>query len=145
MGRGVIYGGKYENFDPATPSSTLYSGGFDHGITADPYLNPLDFGDANYLIEGIVMIEPNGYCLNVHFRLNGKVKNMKCLAFRYSTDGVGIGLHGTVQNCFFKVNDDAMKLYASHALYEDITIFMLNNGAVFQITWNMVDTILGTI
>jgi hypothetical protein len=144
MGRGVIYGGKYEIFDPATPSSS-FSGGFNHGITALPYLNPLDLGDANYLIEGIVLIEPNGYCLTVHFRLNGKVKNLKCLAFRYSTDGVGSTLYGTVQNCFFKVNDDALKLYASHSLYEDITIFLQNNGAAFQITWNLESTIAGTI
>ena len=62
---------------------------------------------------------------------------MKCLAFRYSTDGVGSTFYGTVQNCFFKVNDDGLKLYSSHSLYEDITIFLQNNGAAFQITWNL--------
>ena len=143
MGRGVLYGGKYENFDPATPSSS-HSGGFNHGINALPYLNPLDLADPNYLIEGIVLIEPNGYCLTVHYRLNGKVKNVKCLAFRYSTDGVGSTLYGTVQNCFFKVNDDGLKLYLSHSIYEDITIFLQNNGAAFQITWNMENTPIGT-
>jgi hypothetical protein len=141
MGRGVIYGGKYENFDPSIPSSS-HSGGFNHGITALPYLDPKDIGNANYLIEGIVLIEPNGYCFSVHLRFSGKVKNVKCLAFRYSTDGVDSSFYGTVQNCFFKVNDDGLKLYASHSLHEDITIFLQTNGAAFQITWNLESNIV---
>lgn len=61
-------------------------------------MNIPDLANSNYLIEGVVIVEPNGYCLKVNDRYNGKVKNVKCLAFRYSTDGVGAsyGLLSTV-------------------------------------------------
>jgi polygalacturonase len=92
-----------------------------------------DLAGSNYLIEGVTIIEPNGYCLKVNDRYNGRVKNVKCLAYRYSTDGVGAsyGPRSTVQNCFFKQNDDTIVLYSSNAFYEDVVLFAQANGASF--------------
>lgn len=65
-----------------------------HAIHALPHFDPADLLGINFEVEGVVIIEPNGYCLKVLDRLNGRVKNVKCLAFRYSTDGAN-GSYGT--------------------------------------------------
>lgn len=99
----MIYGGKYETFDPITPARNDLNH-FYHGIHALKYFNFADTLGTNYIIEGVTIIEPNGYCLKVIDRINGLVKNVKCLAYRYSTDGVGasFGIFPSVSNCFFK-------------------------------------------
>jgi hypothetical protein len=97
-----------------------------HAINFDTFYSPLDlFTTGNYFVEGVTIVDPNGYCISAS-RLNGKVKNVKCFGFKYSTDGVGASsslFTSTVKNSFFKVNDDSLKLYGSNTIYEDIVLF----------------------
>jgi hypothetical protein len=79
----------------------------------------------NYKVEGVTIVDPNGYCIRAE-RLNGKVKNVKCFGYKYSTDGVAASYSlftSTIRNSFFKVNDDSLKLYGSNAIFEDIVLF----------------------
>jgi hypothetical protein len=55
----------------------------------------------------------------------------------FSTDGVGTGANGTVEDCFFMVNDDSLKLYRSGMKVRRCVIWQLENGAPFQFSWNM--------
>ena len=97
-----------------------------HALNFEAFYNPVDlFTTGNYFIEGVTVVDPNGYCMSTS-RLNGKVKNFKCFAFKYSTDGATTSYSlntASVKNCFFKVNDDVLKLYQSNSLFEDIVMF----------------------
>ena len=41
-----------------------------------------------YLVEGSLVVRPNGYCYRVLDRVNVQIYNVKCLEWRYSSDGV---------------------------------------------------------
>ena len=65
------------------------------------------------------------------------VRNVKMISWWFSTDGVMLGTHGRIEDCFFKVNDDAVKLYLSDQVVRRCTFWQMENGAPFQISWNM--------
>jgi hypothetical protein len=88
------------------------------------------------LIEGVTLIN------SPHFNIvaegfQNTVRNVKMIGWWFSTDGVDAGGRGCVEDCFFKVNDDAIKLYFSGTSVRDCVIWQLENGAPFQISWNM--------
>jgi hypothetical protein len=55
-------------------------------------------------------------------------------AFYFQTDGPQI-YAGTTKDCFWHVNDDAIKLYHSNAQVHDITIWKCHNDPVIQMGW----------
>lgn len=55
-------------------------------------------------------------------------------AFYFQTDGPQI-YAGTTKDCFWHVNDDAIKLYHSNAQVRDITIWKCHNDPVIQMGW----------
>lgn len=55
-------------------------------------------------------------------------------AFYFQTDGPQI-YAGTTKNCFWHVNDDAIKLYHSNAKVQDIIIWKCHNDPVIQMGW----------
>lgn len=55
-------------------------------------------------------------------------------AFYFQTDGPQI-YAGTVKDCFWHVNDDAIKLYHSNARVQDVTIWKCHNDPVIQMGW----------
>jgi hypothetical protein len=55
-------------------------------------------------------------------------------AFYFQTDGPQI-YAGTTKDCFWHVNDDAIKLYHSDARVQDITIWKCHNDPVIQMGW----------
>jgi len=92
----------------------LGEGKMRHAIFFNTFYFPPDlFNSGNYMVDGVTIVDPNGYCIRAE-RLNGKVKNVKCFGFKYSTDGAGASFSfftSTVKNSFFKVNDDSLTLY----------------------------------
>ncbi len=115
LGRGVLSG---EDFKPRT----------DHLIRVQ--------GVQNLLVEGITLVD------SPHFNLSLRghdhiVRNVKMIGWYFSTDGVLTGYRGLVEDCFFKVNDDAIKLYHSDMVVRNCVIWQMENGAPFQISWNM--------
>ncbi len=90
----------------------------------------------NILIEGITLI--NSPHFNISLRGSDHiVRNVKMIGWYFSTDGVCTGYNGLVEDCFFKVNDDAVKLYVSNMLVQNCVIWQMEDGAPFQISWNM--------
>lgn len=55
-------------------------------------------------------------------------------AFYFQTDGPQI-YAGTTRDCFWHVNDDAIKLYHSDATVQDIVIWKCHNDPVIQMGW----------
>jgi hypothetical protein len=48
-----------------------------------------------------------------------------------------VGENSLVEDCFLKCNDDAIKLYHSNTEVYRTTIWQMENGTPFQISWNM--------
>ena len=90
----------------------------------------------NVSIEGITLVNSPHY--NISLRGSEHiVRNVKMIGWYFSTDGICTGHNGLVEDCFFKVNDDAIKLYHSNMLVQNCVIWQMENGAPFQISWNM--------
>ncbi|WP_288241867.1 glycosyl hydrolase family 28 protein [uncultured Bacteroides sp.] len=90
----------------------------------------------NILIEGITIINAPRYCVSLN-GTNQICRNLKMMGWWFSTDGIGIGSNGLIEDCFFKVNDDAIKLYRSNTIARRCVIWQMENGAPLQIGWNM--------
>lgn len=90
----------------------------------------------NVLIEGVTIINAPRYCVSLSGS-NQICRNLKMMGWWFSTDGIGIGSNSLIEDCFFKVNDDAIKLYRSNTIARKCVIWQMENGAPFQIGWNM--------
>lgn len=87
-------------------------------------------------IKGITIIHSPKY----NIALRGSyhtIKNVKMMGWWFSTDGVSSGDHSLIEDCFFKCNDDAIKLYRSHTEARNCVIWQMENGAPFMLSWNM--------
>jgi hypothetical protein len=87
-------------------------------------------------IEGITIVNSPW----THIRLWGKhntVRDVKMISWYYNTDGVLLGADSLLEDSFFKLNDDAIKLYHSGITVRNCVIWQLMNGAPFQLTWNV--------
>ncbi|MCC4211257.1 glycosyl hydrolase family 28 protein [Leeuwenhoekiella parthenopeia] len=89
----------------------------------------------NIKVSGITMIHSPRYMIALRGK-NHFFDNVKMMGWWFSTDGISAGEHTVVENCFFKVNDDAVKLYQSNTLVKNCVIWQLENGAPFMISWN---------
>ncbi|MDU0203321.1 glycoside hydrolase family protein [Paenibacillus sp. MAH-36] len=65
------------------------------------------------------------------------MKNVNVIGWFFNTDGLLLGGNSTAENCFFKVNDDTIKLYFSNMTITNIVIWQEVNGAPMQLTWNV--------
>ncbi len=90
----------------------------------------------NVLIEGITIINAPRFCVSLTGD-NQICRNLKMMGWWFSTDGIGIGTNSLIEDCFFKVNDDAIKVYRSNTVARNCVIWQMENGAPFQIGWNM--------
>jgi hypothetical protein len=121
-GRGILRGGHL----PPNPPNTYT---VPHAIEAD-HASP------GVTVEGITIVESPHY----QILLRGDdcvVRNVKLMGWWFGTDGVGTGRRGLVEDCFLRCNDDALKLYNSGMLVRRCVIWQMENGAPFQISWNM--------
>ena len=63
------------------------------------------------------------------------VSNVKAMSWYYTTDGIMAGRDALIEDSFFKVNDDALKIFQSNTLVQRCTIWQLDNGMPFMISW----------
>jgi hypothetical protein len=87
-------------------------------------------------VEGITLVASPHYFLLTR-GADCVVRNVKLLGWYYGTDGVGTGPRGLVEDCFLKCNDDALKLYRDGMTVRRCTIWQMENGAAFQLSWNL--------
>ncbi len=86
-------------------------------------------------LDGFIVLDAPGY----YITSGGKrthANNVKGLGWWFNTDGFGFGEDGLIENCFLKCNDDAIKLYNSGTRVLRTTIWQMENGAPFQMSWN---------
>lgn len=86
-------------------------------------------------IEGITMIHAPRFMITLSGR-NHHIDNVKMMGWWFSTDGISAGEETLIENCFFKVNDDAVKLYQNRTEARNLVIWQMENGAPFQLGWN---------
>ena len=95
-----------------------------------------DQSSSNLLVEGITLA--NAVRFNV--RALGKyttIENVKIIDWWYSADGMVGGNSSLLENNFIKVNDDSIKLFWGDTVARRNTIWQLENGAPFMISWNI--------
>lgn len=104
---------------------------------------PMVWNDAwlgSTTVEGITIIDAPSYNLALTGRFT--VRNVKLLAWNYSTDGVGgSGGSGLVEDCFCKVNDDVFTLYWPGRTLRNLVIWKQMNQAVFQLGYGYPQTV----
>ncbi len=89
----------------------------------------------NVRVDGITIIHAPRFMITLggshHY-----ISNVKMMGWWFSTDGTSTGTDALIEHCFFKVNDDAIKLYQSRTVARHCVIWQMENGAVFQLGWN---------
>ncbi len=125
LGRGVLDGTQLAGYTPESGN-----------VERPEHFVRLRGRSDNVTVEGITLVgspHENLILLGDHCT----VRNVKMISWWFSTDGVMLGTHGLIEDCFFKVNDDAVKLYLSDQVVRHCTFWQMENGAAFQISWNM--------
>lgn len=100
--------------------------------------NAMELNDgAGHKIYGITFV--NGRHFAVRMADNGHVQNVKFYGYRVNNDGIVAGDNSIIENCFFKCNDDHIKLYNPKMIVRNCTFYEQTNGALFQFAWNKLD------
>ena len=86
-------------------------------------------------LEGFIVLDAPGYYITSAGHRTHAL-NVKGMGWWFNTDGFSFGNDGITENCFLKCNDDAIKLYNSGNKVLRTTIWQMENGAPFQISWN---------
>lgn len=90
----------------------------------------------NITIRDITIVDSPGFYVTTR-GTGTHVRNIKGLGWWFNTDGIATGENSLIEDCFLKCNDDAIKLYHSNTEVYRTTIWQMENGAPFQISWNM--------
>ena len=93
-------------------------------------------GSTDIEVRDIIILDSPGFYITTS-GARTHVVNVKGIGWWFNTDGVACGPDGLVEDCFLKCNDDAVKLYHSGIKVYRTTIWQMENGAPFQISWNM--------
>lgn len=93
-------------------------------------------GGRNHVIEGLTLIDGSAFYILLNAN-NSVVKNVKINGFRYNNDGITIsGFNITVDDCFLRVNDDAVVLKGKGSYKVKRCIFwQLKGGSCIQLGW----------
>ncbi len=92
-------------------------------------------------VEGVTFTDPVHFCISVGD--DSLVRGVQCFGWWYTTDGVRAGDRSVVEDSFFKVNDDVVKVYCNDMVVRRCLIWAQMNGAPFQFTWNLKDPVRG--
>ncbi len=112
------------------------TGNQDSNKNAPGMIDIADQSSSNVLIEGITLV--NGPRFNVRALAQyTTIHNIKVMSWWYSTDGMVGGNKSVLEDNFVKVNDDSIKLFWGDTIARRNTIWQLENGASFMISWNV--------
>jgi hypothetical protein len=95
-----------------------------------------DQTSSNLLVEGVTFVDAPRF----NVRALGQyttIHNVKTISWWYSTDGMVGGNKSLLENNFVKSNDDSIKLVWGDTIARGNTIWQLENGAPFMISWNI--------
>lgn len=88
----------------------------------------------NNVIEGLHFNNPAHFCVLSRGQLTTQYTKM--FGWWHQTDGWGGGDNSTIKDCFIKVNDDFIKIYAANQTADNIVMYKQINGAGIQLGWN---------
>ncbi len=95
-----------------------------------------DQSSQNVLIEGVTFVDGPRFNIRALAQYT-TIHNVKVMSWWYSTDGMVGGNKSLLENNFIKVNDDSVKLFWGDTVARGNTIWQLENGASFMISWNI--------
>ncbi|MDZ4057345.1 MAG: right-handed parallel beta-helix repeat-containing protein, partial [Polynucleobacter sp.] len=97
-------------------------------------------GGKGHLIEGITIIDPSSYIIQLHAS-DSIISNVKMLGFRMNNDAVTLsGKNNKIEDCFIRVNDDAIVLRDVQGLtVKNCVFWQLTVGSIFQLGWTAHD------
>jgi hypothetical protein len=116
----------------------------DTGNQADNKSQPgmIDIADQssqNVVVEGITVVNAPRFNVRALAKYT-TIENVKTMSWWYSTDGLVAGNSSLVENNFVKSNDDSIKLFWGDEVVRGNTIWQLENGAPFMISWNLANS-----
>ncbi|HTF08307.1 MAG TPA: hypothetical protein VK659_09065 [Asanoa sp.] len=95
-----------------------------------------DQGSSNILVEGVTFVDAPRFNVRALGQFT-TIHNVKTMSWWYSTDGMVGGNKSLLENNFVKSNDDSIKLFWGDTIARHNTIWQLENGAPFMISWNI--------
>lgn len=95
-----------------------------------------DQTSTNVLVEGITIVNAPRFNVRALAQYT-TISNVKTMSWWYSTDGMVAGNKALVENNFVKSNDDSIKLFWGDEVVRRNTVWQLENGASFMISWNI--------
>ncbi|HEX6499055.1 MAG TPA: hypothetical protein VF054_08500 [Micromonosporaceae bacterium] len=114
----------------------LDTGNQDSNKSQPGLIDIADQGSSNLLIEGITLVNAPRFNVRALGRYT-TIHNIKTMSWWYSTDGMVGGNSSLLEDNFIKVNDDSIKLFWGDTIARRNTIWQLENGAPFMISWNI--------
>ncbi|MEI8204398.1 MAG: hypothetical protein WCH34_15355 [Bacteroidota bacterium] len=101
------------------------------------YKGMIDANSGSVNVEGITILDsPQGYQGIVAYGSNSIVKNVKFVAWAMESDAGQLGTYSTVQDCFFKIGDDILKVNQVGQIFKDNVVWQQMAGSVIQLGWN---------
>ncbi len=113
------------------------NGGILHGPSNIPYNAVVATRGSGNSIEGITVMKSRHFSMDIG--PEGHIDNVKLFGYAYNNDGIVAGRNSLIENSFFKVNDDHIKLYNDSIMVRNCVFYVQTNGAVLQFAWNKVD------
>ncbi|MCU0376782.1 MAG: hypothetical protein MUC78_00825 [Bacteroidales bacterium] len=113
------------------------NGGILHGPSNIPYNAVVATRGIGNSIEGITVMKSRHFSMDIGEE--GHIDNVKLFGYAYNNDGIVAGKNSLIENSFFKVNDDHIKLYNDSITVRNCVFYVQTNGAVLQFAWNKVD------
>ena len=95
-----------------------------------------DQSSSNVLIEGVTFVGAPRFNVRALAQYT-TIHNVKTMSWWYSTDGMVGGNKSVLEDNFVKSNDDSIKLFWGDTIARRNTIWQLENGAPFMISWNL--------
>jgi hypothetical protein len=113
-----------------------------HPPKATDDLAMLNLCGSGITVRGIHIVNPPTYMVNINpywtmcFGRNALVDNVKAISWYGTGDGVMVGPDSVVRDSYVRANDDSLKLYSSHTLWERNLVWQNGNGFSFMMSWN---------
>jgi hypothetical protein len=95
-----------------------------------------DQSSSDVLVEGVTFVNAPRFNVRALAQYT-TIENVKTIDWWYSADGMVGGNSSLLENNFIKVNDDSIKLFWGDTVARRNTIWQLENGAPFMISWNI--------
>lgn len=89
----------------------------------------------NAYVEGVTLCCDNSRGVEINQNYS-TMRNCKFFAWKDKTDGVDCGQHAVIDDCFFRLGGDALKLYNKNLIAQNCVFWQNETGASFQLSWN---------